>query len=165
MLEKDPAARDVSKSAPRKVPSMGPEIPARVRSSLSNRMARFRFAFEDRIPVEIWRQIERLPPTLHSDLLIRSLSEGILSVHDEQAVGDKFVVYLEGDTPKHFGQLQGNKVRSKWGRGRILNHGLWEVPLTYGSKVKYSSGEIDCATLKRIINGLKKYGKPPAKKT
>jgi hypothetical protein len=138
---------------------------AKARSSLSNRMARFKFAFEDKIPTEIWRQIEKLPPKLHSDLLARSLSEGILPVHDEQAVGDKFVVYLEGETPRHFGQLQGNKVRSKWGRGRILNHGLWEVPLTYGSKVKYSSGEIDCATLRDIIDGFRKYTKKTTKKS
>jgi hypothetical protein len=127
-------------------------------------MARFRFAFEEKIPVEIWRQIDKLPSGLHRDLLITSLSEGILPVHDEQGADDKFVVYLEGDTPKHFGRLEGNKVMSKWGRGRIQNHGLWEVPITYGSKVKYSSGEIDCATLKRVIENFRKHGKTSTRK-
>jgi hypothetical protein len=92
------------------------------------------------------------------------LSEGIVPVHDEQGVDDKFVVYLEGDTPKHFGWLEGNKVMSKWGRGRILNHGLWEVPITYGTKVKYSSGEIDCATLKKVIENFRKRGKKSNRK-
>lgn len=126
-------------------------------------MARFKFAFEEKIPTEIWRQIERLPPSAHRDLLVKSMSEGILPLHDEQGVDDKFVVYLEGDTPKHFGRIDGKKVRSKWGRGRILNHGLWDVPLTYGSKVKYSSGNIDFTMLKKILDGFKKYGKSSKK--
>ena len=164
MPQKRPARRSENGPAPRSTRCVGSHVSTGKQASLSNRMARFRFAFEDEIPAEIWRQIDKLPARLHRDLLITSLSEGILPVHDEQNAGDKFVVYLDGDTPKHFGRLEGNKVMSKWGRGRILNHGLWEVPLTYGSKVKYSSGDIDCATLKKVINGLRKHTRISAKK-
>jgi|GEM_PF-3266741 len=164
MPQKRSAERSDSKPASRSVPRVGSGGATGKQASPSNRMARFRFAFEDEIPDEIWRQIDRLPTRLHRELLITSLSQGILPVHDEQAAGDKFVVYLDGDTPKHFGRLEGNKVMSKWGRGRVLNHGLWEVPLTYGSKVKYSSGEIDCATLKKVIEGFRDYARTSAKK-
>ncbi len=137
--------------------------PKAARSSVSSRMTRFRFAFGEKIPTEVWREIERLPPAAHRDLLAKTLLENILPLHDEREVDDEFVVYLDGDTPKHFGRITGNKVRSEWGRGRVLNHGLWEVPLTYGNKVKYSSGVIDFALLRKTIEDLRKKAKTPAR--
>jgi hypothetical protein len=133
------------------------------RTSVSSRMTRFRFAFGEKIPAEVWREIEKLPAAAHRDLLAKALLESILPLHDERELSDEFVVYLDGDTPKHFGRIAGNKVRSEWGRGRVLNHGLWEVPLTYGNRVKYSSGKIDFSLLKKTIEGLRKRGKTSAR--
>ncbi len=47
------------------------------------------------------------------------------------------VLYYEGDQLKHSGLRQGRLVQSKWGDCHIWEHGVLEVPLSYGQRVVY----------------------------
>lgn len=47
------------------------------------------------------------------------------------------VLYYEGDRLKHSGLRQGRLVHSKWGDCHTWEHGLLEVPLSYGQRVLY----------------------------
>ncbi len=48
------------------------------------------------------------------------------------------VLYLENDTWSHIGTLVDNgRVRSKWGTFPVYEHGLFELPATYGDQVIY----------------------------
>lgn len=51
---------------------------------------------------------------------------------------DDLVVYFNGDDFCHVGRLiSPGRVLSKWGRGLLVVHGLWEVPTSYGTRVAY----------------------------
>lgn len=121
---------------------------------MDNRIECFKFVFGDKIPKDIWDKITKLPPGKCKDLIVRSFAEGFLALHDERKDNDEFVVYLKDDIPKHFGKISGDRVESKWGRGPIWKHGLWEVPLTYGDTVKFSTGKMDHSVLRKIIERL-----------
>ncbi len=63
--------------------------------------------------------------------VLGGISEGELQLGD---VG----IYLDDEgIPKHAGKIfsSDKRVRSKWGIGRFWEHGLWEVPESYGNTV------------------------------
>lgn len=122
--------------------------------SVDNRMESFLFVFEDTIPKDIWDRILGLSPVESQDLIAKSLSEGLLTLHDEREDKDRLAVYFRGAIPSHFGKIHGDKIRSKWGQGPAWNHGLWEIPHSYGDRVKYSTGDIDYSVLKKVIERL-----------
>lgn len=47
----------------------------------------------------------------------------------------QIVMYLAGSTPSHAARLkQRDRCASKWGLGLLWEHGLYELPTTYGDK-------------------------------
>lgn len=47
------------------------------------------------------------------------------------------IVYFNKETPTHSGKLlEDGRVISKWGLDHLYNHGLWEVPASYGNEYK-----------------------------
>lgn len=51
---------------------------------------------------------------------------------------DALVVYLDGGAVKHIGRLLSEtRVESKWGVGHLYYHGLFEVPSSYGSELRF----------------------------
>jgi len=61
------------------------------------------------------------------------INKGELTVSD-------VVVYLDDeDTPQHAGKIapQEGLIKSKWGGGLFLEHGLWEVPESYGNTARF----------------------------
>ena len=53
------------------------------------------------------------------------------------ADGD-YIVYLDHGKPVHAGKLVCDKVVSKWGeRGQLWQHGVLEVPIKYGSDLRF----------------------------
>ncbi len=67
---------------------------------------------------------------------------GRLTARDEQAVqaGD-LVIYLADGEVRHVGRaLQRGRVVSKWGSGLLCEHGVWEVPASYGNTVRCCVG-------------------------
>ncbi|MFQ5906347.1 MAG: hypothetical protein ACE5JA_07220 [bacterium] len=152
--KKDPGEREDGQTSSEDFSSRTDSKSTGQRPSVDNRMESFKFVFGDRIPKDIWDRITKLPPGKRKDLIARSFAEGFLALHDERKDNDKFVVYLKDDIPKHFGKISGDRVESKWGRGPIWKHVLWEVPLTYGDTVKYSTGKMDYSVLRKIIKRL-----------
>lgn len=62
--------------------------------------------------------------------------------HGNARRGD-VVIYLDDDgAPKHAGKIasEDKRVKSKWGGGLFLEHGLWEVPESYGNTVRFYRG-------------------------
>ena len=78
-------------------------------------------------------------------------SSNFLSLHDEQEEMDRIVLYFDKGAAKHFGRIEGGRIVSKWGKWHVWKHNLYEVPLSYGSEVKYSDGKIDEVVLRKII--------------
>ena len=47
------------------------------------------------------------------------------------------IVYSDGQGIKHAGKMQGQMVVSKWGTAHLWRHQIYEVPITYGSDVRF----------------------------
>lgn len=47
------------------------------------------------------------------------------------------IVYSDGQEIKHAGKMQGQMVVSKWGTAHLWRHRVYEVPITYGSDVRF----------------------------
>ncbi len=79
----------------------------------------------------------------------------------DSVLKDNLVMYFQNESFKHVGlALDENRVLSKWGTGHLYNHLTWEVPTSYGNKVRYfkkfSAGEgLDLFVLFAESKGLK----------
>jgi hypothetical protein len=70
------------------------------------------------------------------------LHQGMLTSRDDGVIllGD-LIIYFCGHDFRHIGRVVGpDRVLSKWGRGLLVKHGLWEVPEVYGNRVEYFVG-------------------------
>jgi len=73
-------------------------------------------------------------------------------LHEGRKSDDQIVVYFDNKNKiKHFGKLVEDRVVSKWGRGLVWKHRLFEVPLSYGIRVMYSNGKISENALRKIV--------------
>ena len=57
-----------------------------------------------------------------------------------EALPGDLVIYLDSEgMPKHAGKIISvdKRIKSKWGGGLFLEHGLWEVPESYGNTVRF----------------------------
>ena len=54
-----------------------------------------------------------------------------------QVATGTLVLYLQGDTFRHAGRVSADRIVSKWGTGHLWRHGLFEVPASYGDKVRF----------------------------
>ena len=79
----------------------------------------------------------------HRDIYPRAefvtwLENAILNtVPPEQATDEDVVLYSLDGVPKHAGRCRSGRVVSKWGCGHLWRHRLFEVPLRYGSTVRF----------------------------
>lgn len=55
----------------------------------------------------------------------------------EQAQDGDHVVYAAGSQIQHAGKVTEEAIESKWGLMHIWRHGVYEVPLRYGSTVRF----------------------------
>jgi hypothetical protein len=66
------------------------------------------------------------------------LIENVLTeVTISEARDGDFVVYFSNDQIMHTGVWTSSKVRSKWGLAHLWEHGLYEVPASYGNTVRF----------------------------
>ncbi|MFC1824881.1 hypothetical protein ACFL9T_19405 [Thermodesulfobacteriota bacterium] len=115
----------------------------------------FLYVFKGQIPPDILKPFEHLIeeiPDLFEEIGHKLISKGFLSLHDERRPDDRIVIYFDGEIAKHFGRIDNDKIVSKWGKGLTWKHDLFEIPLSYGDRVKYSDGEIDSGVLKETIS-------------
>jgi hypothetical protein len=59
------------------------------------------------------------------------------SVAPEHASSDRIVVYRNAGEVKHLGRIAGDRVISKWGKGKLWEHALHEVPQAYGDTYEF----------------------------
>ena len=52
----------------------------------------------------------------------------------EKNGNDGVIIYFGEGAPKHAGLFQSSKINSKWGTSLVFNHGVFEVPLSYGEE-------------------------------
>lgn len=57
-------------------------------------------------------------------------------VNPEQAEDGDHVLYFVQQL-EHAGKVQGTMVESKWGKGHLWRHGVYEVPQKYGDTVRF----------------------------
>jgi hypothetical protein len=84
------------------------------------------------------------PPTgVKSDFMRKLVSERLVKrASDEVREGD-LAVYWDGEAITHAGVVRRAKVESKWGRGHVWRHRVFEVRSAYGSEVRLFE-PIDC---------------------
>lgn len=64
--------------------------------------------------------------------------EGLTEISLNQIEGDDIVIYSKDGNITHGGKITEDKrVNSKWGIGNLYNHEVLEVPLKYGSDIRY----------------------------
>jgi len=91
---------------------------------------------------------------LDSRIEYRLISEGFIDLHKGQNENDIVIVYFNNSNPAHFAKIANNIITSKWGRGNVWRHGLWEVPLSYGDEVMYSNGRIKESIFEEVIRTI-----------
>ncbi len=65
------------------------------------------------------------------------LGQGILR-ENSVPLEDALALYFDTDKPKHAGLMKSDsRVSSKWGLGHLWEHGLREVPSSYGDDVRF----------------------------
>jgi len=114
----------------------------------------FMYVFRDRIAADFVGTFESLVednPDLFEKIGERLVLEGFISLHEDRSPDDQVVVYFHQKHIKHFGKLVEDRVISKWGRGLIWKHRVFEVPISYGTQVKYSEGQINEMVLRKTI--------------
>ncbi len=112
------------------------------------------YAFKDILPSDLRKILVNLimkNSGCFEDIGRGLISEGFISLHDEQKESDIIVVYFDGDVAKHYGRIERNRIVSKWGNGYAWKHDLFEVPLSYGDTIKFSNGEIDQGVFRMVI--------------
>ena len=74
-------------------------------------------------------------------------------INESEIRPDDVVVYLDGkSTPKHAGKIapQEGRIKSKWGGGLFLEHGILEVPENYGNTVNFYR-RIPCEQAEKVF--------------
>ena len=74
----------------------------------------------------------------HRDFIWFLICAQILKTIDRCSVtsGDVAIYFSESDL-LHAGKYDSGKIVTKWGKGHVWEHGLWEVPTSYGARVKW----------------------------
>lgn len=72
------------------------------------------------------------------------LANGSLSAKPAvSAQRQDLILYFCNDEFKHVGRMRSpSRVISKWGTGLLYEHGIWEVPASYGENIRYYAGQI-----------------------
>jgi hypothetical protein len=62
----------------------------------------------------------------------------LMPLRAEEARSGDLVFYFQDGSFRHAGMLtEDGRVVSKWGTGQLYEHGLYEVPDTYGDEIRY----------------------------
>lgn len=78
--------------------------------------------------------VERIP---NEEYVISLINQFLSEIGPKKANNGDYIIYFD-EKPVHAGRfLRSGKVVSKWGDYHIWEHAPLEVPLGYGSKVKY----------------------------
>ena len=116
----------------------------------------FLFVFESKIPKDLVDKIRNIDADTSNrkDYFQQLLNKGFIELHTPRKANDEIVVYFDCEIANHFGKLENDMIISKWGIGLIWKHSLFELPLSYGSTVKYSDGDVDNKVLELLLSEI-----------
>lgn len=87
---------------------------------------------------EFWRLQDTHPDAWPDGVfVVRHLLQAMSSVPPAEVPDEVAVLYFEGDQLKHSGLQRRESVQSKWGDCHTWEHGLFEVPASYGERVAF----------------------------
>lgn len=111
----------------------------------------FMYVFKQKIPNSLIEKIYYVSE--NSKIYFQELLDcGFIELHDTKSTDDTVIVYFDNSVAKHFGKIVNSEIISKWGKGLIWKHPVFEVPISYGNIVKYSNGKINIDILEKILN-------------
>lgn len=82
-------------------------------------------------------------PVVISELVQSMLERGDFEPTNAESIQlDDMLLYFDGDDVKHGARHLhrsnvGSIVRSKWGPNELFEHEMWEIPASYGDRVKF----------------------------
>ncbi len=94
------------------------------------------------------------------DFIAFLLKNSLLEPREQTALstGD-LVLYFDEGTFKHIGRLiEPSRALSKWGTGGLYEHGLWEVPSTYGNELRFFVGPSEEASYELFVKYAESRG-------
>lgn len=75
-------------------------------------------------------------------------------ITEQDALPGSIILYYKDGVLKHGGKISNIRmVHSKWGPNELFEHGFWEVPASYGDKIKFYRPE----NAEKIIDLLETY--------
>ena len=120
----------------------------------------FIYVFKQKIPNSLMEIIHKISENSQENLkncIQELLESGFIELHDIKSTDDTVIVYFDNSIVKHFGKIVNGEIISKWGKGLIWKHPVFEVPISYGNIVKYSNGKINIDILEKILNKTMNY--------
>ena len=87
------------------------------------------------------------------------LQNKLLSPRQSPTIVGDLIVYFDGGTFQHVGRMKTDtRVVSKWGKGWLYEHGVWEVPSHYGQEIQYFVGPNEDASYELFIRYAESKG-------
>lgn len=114
----------------------------------------FMYVFKDNLPDRLRKTIDKVSENSQDNtinIFQELLDNDFIELHDTQRIEDAVIVYFDNGIAKHFGRIVNGEIISKWGKGLIWKHPVFEVPISYGNIVKYSNGKINMVVLEGIL--------------
>jgi hypothetical protein len=78
-----------------------------------------------------------LPELFAGSKFVQALVPWLVPVSESAAIEGDLVVYFNGELPTHAGLIKTSAVISKWGKGHIYQHGIFEVSSSYGNEIQF----------------------------
>jgi hypothetical protein len=107
------------------------------------------------LPPRLVRLAKQVEEAFPGSAFVVELLEGchLQEVDEAGAHAGCVVIYFENGLPEHAGIVeQGGFVVSKWGRGHLYRHRLFEVPSIYGDNVRFFEPPQPDEVLRRFVD-------------
>ena len=93
-----------------------------------------------------------------ADFVSWLIDEVLVDREPGSASNEDIIIYFDNSIPTHAGKVNKGRVVSKWGTGHLWEHAIYEVPLSYGDRIKFFLPVDRDDVLKRFIQYAKAHG-------
>lgn len=97
----------------------------------------YEWAFDLNSVLTRWVGERDLPELFAGPQFVSTLIPHLNSISESNVKSDDLVLYFDEQIPTHAGLATKSRVISKWGEGHIYQHGLLEVPSSYGNGIRF----------------------------
>jgi hypothetical protein len=84
-----------------------------------------------------WIGLCELPELFPGLQFVSTLIPHLNTISESDVRNDDLILYFDEQIPTHAGLATKSRVISKWGEGHIYQHGLLEVPSSYGNRIRF----------------------------